>query len=120
MEGLTHLASFFYQEATPWPFLILTLGLGGWTARIAGRGLANSWRKIGLLPLFILPLTASIRFLHFALYNDMLFSGYYFLADYAFLLIFAAWGYFTRRSELMNGLYPWTFRRYALLGWRKI
>jgi signal transduction histidine kinase len=120
MEEGTKLAAFLYQESGPWPFLILTIGLGGWSARIAGRSLANSWQNMGFLPFLILPLAASIRFLHYALYGAILFSSSYFLVDYGFILIFAAWGYFTRRSELMNGLYPWAFRRYALLGWRKV
>jgi hypothetical protein len=112
--------AYFFEEQSVWPFLILTIALGGWTARTAGRGLANSWHAIVLLPFVILPLAAGIRFLHFGLYGATLFSPYYFLVDYGFTLVFAAWGYFTRRAELMSGLYPWAFRRYGPLGWREI
>jgi predicted MFS family arabinose efflux permease len=112
--------SIFFEEASFWPFVILTLGLGGWTARTAGRSLANSWRPIALLPIIVLPLAASIRFLHFALYGASLFSGRYFLSDYAFVLVFALWGYLTRHSELMKGLYPWAFKRYGPIGWREV
>lgn len=111
--------TFLYEEASFWPFVILTLGLGGWTARVAGAKLASSWRPVYLLPLAILPLGAGIRFLHYSLYDSTLFSTHYFLADYAFVLGFATWGYFTKRSELMNGLYPWMFQRYGPVAWRE-
>jgi predicted MFS family arabinose efflux permease len=112
--------TYLYEEPSFWPFLILTLGIGGWTARTAGRSLADSWRPAVLLPVVVLPLAGAIRFLHFALYEATLFSAYYFAVDYGFVLLFAAWGYLSRRSELMNGLYPWAFKRYGLLGWREI
>jgi predicted MFS family arabinose efflux permease len=114
------LTGILYEEASFWPFLILTIGLGGWTARIAGRSLANSWHSNLLLPLIALPLVASVRFLHFALYGATLFSIPYFLTGYGFILVFAVWGYLIRRAELMNGLYPWAFRRYGPFNWREI
>jgi len=106
------LTTYLYEEPSFW--------LGGWTARTAGRSLANSWHPMALLPFVVLPLAAGIRFLHFGLYGGTLFSASYFLSDYLFILVFAAWGYLTRRAELMYGLYPWAFRRYGPIGWREI
>ncbi|MES2906838.1 MAG: hypothetical protein V4691_07425 [Pseudomonadota bacterium] len=111
--------TFIHEEASFWPFLILTIALGGWCAKVAGRKFAASWRPFYMLPVVILVLAFGIRFLHYGLYNATLFSLHYFLVDYAFALAFAIWGYFTKRSELMNGLYPWAFKRYCLVGWRE-
>ena len=108
----------FHEQASFWPFLILTVVFGGWCARIAGRSFAESWRPFYVLPLALLALAAGVRFLHFALFEGTLLSLQYFTADYAILLGFAAWGYLTRRSELMAGLYPFAFKRYGLIAWR--
>lgn len=108
----------FFEESSAWPFLILTAAFGGWCARIVGRSLASGWRPAYLLPLALLPLVFGIRFLHYALYEATLLSMQYFLADYSICACFAAWGYLTRRSELMSRLYPFLFRRYGLIAWK--
>ncbi len=114
------MTTFIYEGSGLWPFLILTLGIGGFMTAIAGRGLASRWYPAKLLPLIVLLIAAFVRFLHFALYDGTLFSTYYFLADFIFCLFFAALSYFDRRAALMSGLYPWAFRRYGLLGWKEI
>lgn len=107
-----------HEQVSLWPFLILTIAFGGWCARSAGRSYAEGWRPAYWLPLIMLPLAASIRFLHYALFEGSLLSMQYFLSDYSVVLVFATWGYLTRRSELMAGLYPFAYRRYGLIAWR--
>ncbi len=61
--------------ATPYglfTFVLLTLILGGLGAWAAGRALAQTWRPMGMIALYMLFLTAGVRFLHYALYGEPL------------------------------------------------
>ncbi len=99
-------------------FVLLTLILGGGAAFLAGRTLAKEWRPLHLLLLYMIPLGAGVRFLHFALYEHELFSASQFLAHTLILMAFATLGYRLKRVNQMITQYPWLYERSGLLTWR--
>jgi hypothetical protein len=82
-----------FVEQSFWIFLILTVIMGGGAAFMAGRSLASGWKPVGLLLAYMIPATAGVRFLHFALFEAQLFSLQYFLAHGLVLVGFALLGY---------------------------
>jgi FtsH-binding integral membrane protein len=103
---------------SPWVFLLLTVIIGGGAAFLAGRSMAREWRPIAQLIVFMVPLTAGVRFLHFALYQEELFSLSHFLVSAIFLMACAVFGYRLKRADQMAKQYPWLYERSGLLSWR--
>ena len=98
-------------------FLLLTLVLGGAGAWATGRALAQTWRPIPLLALYMLGLTAGVRFLHYALYGESLLSPHYFIVAYVWAMIVGVLGYRAMRAQQMTTQYSWAYER-AGLNWR--
>ncbi len=98
-------------------FVLITLILGGLGAWAAGRALAQTWRPMPTILLYMLFLTAGIRFLHYALYGETLLSLHYFIVAYVWTTIVAALGYRQKRATQMATQYSWAFER-AGLNWR--
>ena len=106
--------------ATPYgllTFVLITLALGGLGAWAAGRALAQTWRPMVMIALYMLFLTAGVRFLHYALYGEELLSPQFFLVDYVWDLVVAAFGYRTMRAAQMATQYSWAYERVGL-NWR--
>ena len=101
-------------------FLVLTLLLGGSMAFASGRAIALTWRPFVQVPVYMLPLTAMIRFLHFALFEETLLSLWYFAVTFLILGLFALWGYQVTRATQMVRQYPWAFARAGQFGWRSL
>lgn len=99
-------------------FLVLTLALGGGAAFMAGRALATGWEPAWKLVLYMIPFTAGVRFLHYALFEGTLTSLYYFLVEGAVFLAIAALGYRMRRTQQMTSQYPWLYRKTGPLSWQ--
>jgi hypothetical protein len=99
-------------------FLILTVIMGGGAAFMAGRSLANGWRSIGRLLLFMVPFTVGVRFLHFALFQGQLTSLSHFIIHGIIVSAFALLGYRLRRTQQMTTQYPWLYERSGPLTWR--
>ena len=100
-------------------FVLLTVIIGGGAAFMAGRSLAREWRPVGQLILFMIPLGAGVRFLHFALFQGTLTSPTYFIT-HTFILIGAALlGYRLKRVNQMVTQYPWLYERSGALSWRQ-
>ena len=99
-------------------FILLTLILGGTMAYAAGRAIAATWRPVTQALVYMLPLTAMVRFLHFALYGEELLSVQYFVVTLLLLSIFALLGYRVTRVSQMVRQYPWAFTRAGLFGWK--
>src|SRR3954447_11977020 len=73
-----------------WTFLLLTCVIGGAAAYATGRAIALTWRPFWQALAYMIPLTAAVRFLHYALFGeDILAAGPAFLA-FLFLLAVAA------------------------------
>jgi hypothetical protein len=103
---------------SPWVFLLLTIILGGGAAFQAGRSMAREWQPLARLILFMIPLAAGVRFLHFALYQEELFSLPHFLISALFLIAAAILGYRLKRVSQMVTQYPWLYERSGVLTWR--
>ena len=63
-------------------FVLLTLILGGLGAWATGRAMAQTWRPLAMLALYMVFLTAGVRFLHYALYGEPLLSPTLFISAY--------------------------------------
>jgi len=98
-------------------FVAITLILGGAGAWAAGRALALTWRPMAMIALYMLFLTAGVRFLHYALYGEPLLSPQFFLIAYVWNLIVAAFGYRRTRAAQMATQYSWAYDRVGL-NWR--
>ena len=98
-------------------FIVITLILGGAGAWAAGRALAQTWRPMAMIAVYMLFLTAGVRFLHYALYGEPLLSPQFFLVAYVWNLIVASLGYRTMRVAQMATQYSWAYER-AGLSWR--
>ena len=98
-------------------FVVITLVLGGLGAWAAGRALAQTWRPMAIIAVYMLFLTAGVRFLHYALYGESLLSAQFFLVAYVWNLFVAGLGYRARRAQQMATQYSWAYVR-AGLGWR--
>ena len=101
-------------------FIVLTLMLGGAMAYAAGRAIALTWRPVIQVPVYMLLLTAMIRFLHFALFEETLLSPTLFLVTFVLLGLFAFWGFRATRAGQMVQQYPFAFVRSGRFGWRNL
>ena len=107
-----------FVEQNVWIFLILTVIMGGGAAFMAGRSLALGWKPLWLLIAYMIPFTAGVRFLHFALFQSELTSLHYFLTHGAIVLAFALFGYNSTRATQMVTQYPWLYERTGPVTWR--
>ena len=98
-------------------FIVITLILGGAGAWAAGRALAQTWRPLPTLALYMVALAAGVRFLHYALYQEELLSLRFFVIAYVWCLIAGAFGYRRMRASQMATQYSWLYER-AGLNWR--
>lgn len=108
----------FVEDGHHWVFLFLTVIMGGGAAFMAGRGMAIKWRPIWMPLLAMVPLTAGIRFLHFALFGAQLTSLHYLFTDFAVLLVAGFFGYRMTLATKMARQYPWLYEKAGPIGWR--
>jgi hypothetical protein len=101
-----------------WTFLLLTCVLGGAAAVATGRAIALTWRPFWQALGYTIPLTASVRFLHYALFGeDILAIGPAVLA-LIILLAIAAVAFRMRQARQMVHQYPFAFAAAGPLAWR--
>ena len=110
---------FLYEGRTPWPFLILTVFLGGGAAWLTGRALALTWRPFVQAVIYALLLAAATRFLHFALGDGRLTSLYYYVVDAILLIAAASLGFRHTRARQMTTQYYWLYERTGPFSWRE-
>jgi hypothetical protein len=99
-------------------FLVLTVILGGGAAFMAGHSLAKGWQSLGLLFAYMVPFTAGLRFLHYALFEGHLTSPLYFITHGLVVTGFAWLGYRLTRARQMVTQYPWLYERTGPLSWK--
>jgi predicted permease len=101
--------STFYDagENGLWVFLLCTLVLGAGTAYITGRAIAETWRPLWQVIVYALLLGLVVRFMHFALFEEVLLSARNYLVDCMVLLASALTGYFVARRRQMLIQYGW-------------
>ncbi|HYC25782.1 MAG TPA: hypothetical protein VEC58_07075 [Roseiarcus sp.] len=104
-------------DAGPYIFLLLTVVLGGAAAIASGRALAKTWSPAWLIAPYMAVLSAAVRFLHFALYQEELLSLQYYIVTLVIALAAAYGGYRAMRAGQMATQYSWAFEK-AGLNWR--
>jgi hypothetical protein len=88
-------------------FLLSTVLLGGLAALVAGRALAQTWRPFVQVAVYMLALACVVRFIHYAIFGEVLLSMRNYIIDFIVLFIFSAVGYkLTRRGQMITQ-YGW-------------
>jgi len=100
------------------PFILITLLIGGGAAWRTGQAVAQNWGAMWPVAAYAALLAAAIRFLHYALFGGTLLSLPSYLIDLAILLAVALIGHRARRARHMVEQYPWLFSRAGPLAWR--
>lgn len=98
-------------------FLLVTVVLGGGGAYMSGRAIAGTWRPWWHVALYMVLLAATVRFMHFALFEGTLLSPHYYAVDFASCLLFGYLGYRFTRAAQMSTQYRWLYRRAGPLKW---
>ena len=93
-----------------WIFLLVTVLLGGLAALATGRALAQTWRPLWMLPLAMLLLACSVRFIHYAIFAETLLSLRNFAVDMVVITGIAFAGYRDMRRRQMARQYGWLAR----------
>lgn len=101
----------------PFTFVLITLVLGGAGAWATGRAIAKTWRPMAMVALYMIFLTAAVRFLHYALYGEPLLSPRLFIVAYIWTMAVGALGYRSMRATQMATQYSWVYERSGV-NWR--
>ncbi|SNY94210.1 hypothetical protein SAMN04515647_4535 [Cohaesibacter sp. ES.047] len=109
----------FLWDNTIAAFLVLTIFLGGGAAWMSGRAIALSWRPNWQIFLYMLLLTAAVRFLNYGLYEGQLLSLYYYLVTFVILTAFCWLGYRYTRTNQMVRQYHWLYQKVSPLSWKE-
>ncbi len=99
-------------------FIIVTILLGGGAAYMTGRAVAHGWEPLQRAIVWMIPLTAAVRFIHFALFHGTLLTPHYYLSDFVILAIAAALGHRITRYRQMTRRYAWAVEPQGFLSWR--
>jgi hypothetical protein len=90
-----------------WVFLLCTVLLGGGAAYVSGKAIAETWRPFWQVLVYAALLALAVRFLHFALFEEVLLSLGNYLVDAAILSAAAIAGYLYARRRQMQLQYGW-------------
>jgi len=91
--------------------------LGGAAAAASGRALAKTWSPAWVILPYMAVLSAAVRFLHFALFQEELLSIHYYLVTLVVMLAIAWISYRSMRAAQMATQYSWAYEK-AGLNWR--
>lgn len=90
-----------------WVFLLCTVILGGGAAYVMGKAIAETWRPLWQVVTYAVLLGLVVRFMHFALFEEVMLSALNFGVDLAVLLISGIAGYGNARRRQMATQYGW-------------
>jgi hypothetical protein len=113
------MSGILYEEQYIGLFLLVTVFLGGGAAWLAGRAIAATWRPWWHVAGYMLILGASVRFMHFALFEGTLLSVKYYVVDTLVCLIFGFLGFRMTRVAQMTTQYGWINERKGFLRWSR-
>jgi hypothetical protein len=113
------MSGILYEEQYIGLFLLVTAFLGGGAAWLAGRAIAATWRPWWHVAGYMLILGASVRFMHFALFEGTLLSAQYYVVDTVVCLIFGFLGFHMTRVAQMTTQYGWINERKGFLRWSR-
>ena len=97
--------------------VLFNLVLIGPASFAAGHAVALTWRPWPQIVFYTALLSATLRFLDYALANGELWSGAGFALGWTVQLAIAAFAFRLTRVRQMVRQYPWLYRRKGLLGW---
>lgn len=98
---------------------LFNLVLIGPASIAAGHAVALTWRPWPQVVLYTALLSATLRFLDYALGGGELWSVAGFLLGWAVQFAIAAFAYRLTRARQMVRQYPWLYQRKGLLGWEE-
>jgi len=99
--------------------LLFNIVLVGPPSFAAGHAVAITWRHWGQVVFYTGLLSATLRFLDYALGGGELWSVGGFLLGWAVQLAVGAFAYRLTSARLMVRQYPWLYQRKGLLGWEE-
>jgi hypothetical protein len=99
-------------------FVFVTLILGCGAAWLAGRAIAGAWEPWWKAALWMIPLAAAVRFIHYALFSGSLLTLHFYLVDLVCLVLAALAGHRTTLAKRMVRQYAWLYERSGPFGWR--
>jgi hypothetical protein len=88
-----------------WVFLLVTIIMGGATAYVTGKSIAETWRPTWQILLYALITALAVRFIHFALFEEVLLSLRNYIVDCAVLCSASFVGYTHTRKRQMTDQY---------------
>jgi hypothetical protein len=97
-------------------FILMTL-LGGAASWASGRAVAATWGPAWMIIPYMIGLSAAVRFLCYALFQEELWSLHYYLVTLIILLAVAAISYRAKRASQMATQYSWAYKKTGL-SWR--
>ena len=97
-------------------FVLLTV-LGAAAAIASRRALAKTWSPLWLILPSMAVLSAAVRFLHFALFQEELLSLHYYVVTLVVMLAVAWVSYKSMRATQMATQYSWSYEKVGL-NWR--
>ena len=101
-----------------WTFLLLTCLLGGAAAFATGRAIALTWRPLWQALAYMIPLTAAVRFLHYALFGEDILAPGPALLALIILLGIGAIAFRLMQARQMVRQYPFACKAAAPFGRR--
>lgn len=100
-------------------FIFVTLVLGGAAAWMTGRAVAYQWHGLWRALVWMVLLTAAVRFIHYALFSGTLLSLHFYLVDFVILCAIAAVGHRRTRAKQMTRQYGWLNELSGPFSWRR-
>jgi hypothetical protein len=108
-----------YATETFLQVLFVTGIIGGGAAWASGRAIAETWRPLRQVVLYMFLLGAAVRFAHYALFQGELLSLASYLADTLYLLAVGCLAWRLTRTRRMVTQYRWLYERSSPLTWRE-
>lgn len=99
-------------------FVFITLILGGGGAWLAGRAIAGAWEPLWRSVVWMIPLAAAVRFIHFALFSGSLLTLHFYLVDLAILVAIAVASFRIALAKRMVRQYGWLYERAGPFAWK--
>src|SRR5215472_19050486 len=119
VNSLNFISGLVYEEDSLGVFLLVTVILGGGAAALAGRAVALTWRPWWQVVVYMLMLSAAVRFIHFALFGGSLLSIHYYAVDSLVCMVLGFAGFQAARARRMVAQYPWINEPDGPLRWRR-
>jgi hypothetical protein len=107
-----------YAEESLLQIVLVTGVLGGGSAFLAGRAIAQTWRPFWHLLIYMAMLGAAVRFVHFALFDATLIAPASYVVDTLWLVILGSLAWRMTRAAQMATQYYWLYERTSPLTWR--